>query len=275
MGPDPLMSVIEAIVLGIIQGLGEFLPISSSGHLELARWFFGWDGLDENLEQSFDVAVHLGTLVAVIIYFRHDLWAYLLAGLKSLTPAGRPLSTDARIAWLLVVSTIPAAITGVLLEDVLAADRIWLIAVALIVGGLVLWWADRLPGSRTVDDFTLRDALLIGGGQALALQPGVSRSGVTITVGRVLRFGRAAAARIAFLMSVPVIAGAGLYQGVSTEIPSDFVSPFLWGMISAGVTGYLAIWGTLRLVQRWSFTPFVVYRVALGTLVLLLLAAGY
>lgn len=269
------MSILEAVVLGIIQGLGEFLPISSSGHLELARWFFGWDGLDENLEQSFDVAVHLGTLVAVIIYFRHDLWTYLLAGLRSLTPAGRPLSTDARIAWLLVVSTIPAAITGVLLEEVLAADRIWLIAVALIVGGLVLWWADRLPGTRGIEDFSLRDALLIGGGQALALQPGVSRSGATITVGRMLRFNRPAAARIAFLMSVPVIAGAGLYKGVSADIPSDFISPFLWGMVSAGITGYLAIWGTLQLVQRWSFTPFVVYRVALGTLVLLLLAAGY
>ncbi|MGI9602803.1 MAG: undecaprenyl-diphosphate phosphatase [Acidimicrobiales bacterium] len=268
------MSTLEAIVLGIVQGLGEFLPISSSGHLELARWLFGWDGLSDDLEQSFDVAVHIGTLGAVLIYFRTDLWAYAKAGLRSLTPAGRPLTTDARIAWLLVVSMIPAAITGVVFESVLATDRIWLIAVALIVGGLVLYWADRLPGTRSIEDFTLRDALLIGGGQALALQPGVSRSGATITVGRMLRFDRAAAARIAFLMSVPVIAGAGLYKGLSAEIPSDFVAPFLWGMAAAGLTGYAAIWGTLWLVQRSSFTPFVIYRVVLGSVVLVLLATG-
>lgn len=268
------MSTIEAIVLGIVQGLGEFLPISSSGHLELTRWMFEWDDLDEDLEQAFDVAVHLGTLVAVLIYFRQDLWTYLRAGLRSFTTAGRPLDDDARTAWMLVVSMIPAAITGVLLESVLAADRIWLIAVALIVGGVALWWADRLPGSRTIEDFGLREALLIGTGQALALQPGVSRSGVTITVGRVLGFDRVAAARIAFLMSVPVIAGAGVYKGVSASIPSDFAGPFLWGMVSAAVTGYVAIWGTLRLVQRSTFAPFVVYRVILGLAVLALLATG-
>ena len=268
------MSTFEAIVLGIVQGLGEFLPISSSGHLELTRWLFGWDSLTEDLEQSFDVAVHLGTLVAVIIYFRNDLWAYGRAGLRSLTPAGRPLSAEGRIAWLLVVSTIPAAITGVVLESVLAVDRIWLIAVSLIVGGLVLWWADWLHGHRQIDEFGLRDALLIGAGQALALQPGVSRSGVTMTVGRMLRFERAPAARIAFLMSVPVIAGAGLYKALSASIPMDFLGPFVWGMVSATVTGYLAIWGTLYLIQRWSFTPFVVYRVGLGLFVLALLATG-
>ncbi|NNE73513.1 MAG: undecaprenyl-diphosphate phosphatase [Acidimicrobiales bacterium] len=268
------MSTLEAIVLGIVQGLGEFLPISSSGHLELTRWLFGWEDLSTELETSFDVAVHLGTLAAVIVYFWKDMVRYATAGLGALSPNQRPLSTDATVAWMLVVSMVPAAISGVLLEEFLAVDRIWLIAVALILGGLVLLAADRLGGTRKVEGFRLRDALLMGMGQALALQPGVSRSGATITVGRFIGFDRDAAARIAFLMSIPVIAGAGVYKGLDLSLPGEFIGPFIWGMVAAALTGYAAIWGTMTLIRTRTFTPFVVYRVIAGAAVLILLATG-
>ncbi len=154
-------------------------------------------------------------------------------------------------------------------------DEIWLVAVMLIVFGFVLLWADRLGGDRTIDEFSLRDALAMGVGQALSLQPGVSRSGVTITVSRWLGFRREAAARLSFLMSLPIIAGAGLYKGLDVVagdgIPTDARGAFVAGMLSAAVTGYVAVWGTLRFVQTHTFTPFVIYRVVVGVSVLLIL----
>ena len=270
------MPVLHAIVLGIVQGLSEFLPISSSGHLELTRWLFGWDELaaDDELEKAFDVAVHLGTLAAVVVYFRRDIVALVRSGLEG-PLRRRPLDADGRMAWLLVASMIPAGITGVLLKDALSTDRIWLIAVCLIVFGLVLGWADRLVGEREADTFTLRDALGMGVGQALALQPGVSRSGATMTVARVMGFRRDAAARLAFLMSVPVIAAAGAYQAIDVTVPADFRAAFAWGMVSSAFTGYAAIWGTLRLVRTRSFAPFVGYRVLAGVAVLGILATTW
>jgi undecaprenyl-diphosphatase len=148
----------------------------------------------------------------------------------------------------------------------------------LIVFGGVLYWADHLPGDRHQDEFRLRDALLMGGAQAVALQPGVSRSGVTITMGRYLQFDRQAAARISFLMSLPIIAGAGLFESVQVAadggIPSDFVAPFLWGMVAAGVSGFFAIFGLMKYVQTRTFTPFVIYRFVVGTLIIIVFATG-
>ncbi len=270
-----MLSVFQAIVLGIVQGLGEFLPISSSGHLELTRWLFGWEALPDDLETSFDVAVHLGTLVGVLIYLRTEIIKYATAGLGALSAKNRPMSVDAKVGWAIVVSMIPASITGVVLEKYLATDRVWLIAVSLIVGGLVLLAADRMPGTRDIEEFGVREALLMGLGQALALQPGVSRSGATITVGRFIGFSRDAAARVAFLMSVPVIAGAGVYKGLDASIPSEFVAPFIWGTAAAAITGYVAIWGTLKLIRSSTFTPFVIYRVIAGVAVLGILATGW
>lgn len=270
------MPILHAIVLGVVQGLSEFLPISSSGHLELTRWLFGWDDLsgDSDLEKSFDVAVHLGTLLAVLVYFWRDIMRLISAGVGA--PLRRqPLDADGRMAWLLIVSMIPAGITGVLLKDALSTDRIWLIAVALIVFGVVLGWADRLAGSRAADSFRLRDAIGMGLGQALALQPGVSRSGATMTVARVLGFERDAAARLAFLMSIPVIVAAGGYQLLGATVPAHFRAAFAWGMVSSALTGYLAIWGTLRLVRTRSFAPFVGYRVLVGLAVLGILATSW
>ena len=167
-------------------------------------------------------------------------------------------------------------VTGVVLKDQIAElDRIWMIALMLIVFGMALLVADRLPERRSLEEFRLRDALAMGAGQALALQPGVSRSGATLTVSRALGFERDAAARLVFLMSLPIIAGAGVFALADASVPSDFWPPFLWGMLASAVTGWVAVWGTLKLVQTRTFAPFVAYRVALGIAVLLILASGW
>ena len=268
------MEILHAIVLGIVQGLSEFLPISSSGHLELTRWLFGWDALDEDLETVFDVAVHLGTLVGAIAYLRRDVVMYVTAGFGPLR--GRPLGTEGKIAWFLVASAVPAGVAGVMLKDQITDfDRIWMIAVMLIVFGLLLLLADRSPERKELEAFRLRDALAMGIGQALALQPGVSRSGATLTVSRFLGYERDAAARLVFLMSLPIIAGAGVFALADASIPSDFWPPFLWGMVASALTGYVAVWGTLKLVRSRTFAPFVVYRIVVGVAVLLILATGW
>ncbi|MGY9074454.1 MAG: undecaprenyl-diphosphate phosphatase [Acidimicrobiales bacterium] len=284
------MPIFHAIVLGIAQGLAEFLPISSSGHLELIPWMFGWDdfGGDQDLENTFDVALHVGTLVGAVAYLWSDIVKYTAAGLGSAFRK-RPWDNDARIAWFLLVSAVPAAVVGVLLEDLLLdlGENTALIAILLIVFGLLLLFADRLPTARGgpdaeslgrgVDSFTLSDAMKMGVAQACALLPGVSRSGVTITVGRALRFDRNATARIAFLMSLPLIAGAGAYRGlgiVSTGFPVGMASGFAAGMTAAAITGWFAVWGTLKFVRSRTFAPFVAYRVALGVFVLCLLATN-
>ena len=275
------MPILHAIVLGITQGLSEFLPISSSGHLKLVPWLFNWDDFAgrEGLEQAFDVALHMGTFVGVIAYFRRDIVALIRAGLAAVIPGGRGADDESRLAWLLVLSAVPAAITGAVLESVIQDfDSPVLIGVMLIMFGLVLYWADRLAGAREIGAFRTRDAVLMGAGQALALQPGVSRSGATMTVGRWLGFDRDAAARISFLMSIPIIAGAGLFEAVDVfsngGVPASFRPAFLWGMAMSAVTGWIAVWFTLRLVRTRTFLPFVIYRVALGTAVLVIGAAG-
>lgn len=268
------MSILHAIVLGITQGLSEFLPISSSGHLRLVPWLFGWDDFagDAGLEKTFDVALHLGTLVGAVAYFRTDIVRYLRA---AFTAAGEG-TDDRRVAWLLVASTVPAAVTGALFADVIEerTGYIWLIATMLIVFGLVLGRADRRPGVRPVEDVRLRDALLMGAGQAVALQPGVSRSGVTMTAGRLAGLGRDGTARFAFLMSLPITAGALVFKGIDVAgeggIPDGFAAPFAWGIVASGLTGWLAVWGTLKLIRTRSFAPFVTYRVVVGVAVLVL-----
>lgn len=278
------MPLLHAIVLGIVQGLSEFLPISSSGHLALVPWLFDWNDFngDDSLAKAFDVALHIGTLVGAVAYFWRDIVIYVREGMRMLVPANRSAApTEGRIAWLLVVSAVPAAITGFLFNDAIETldDEFWLIGVMLIFGGVLLLVADRLGGTREDGSFSLRDALSMGIGQAAALQPGVSRSGVTITVARWLRFERAAAARLSFLMSLPIIAGAGLYKLVDVlsegGIPSDFVAPFVVGMATSAVTGFAAVWGTIRYVQTRTFAPFVAYRFVVGAAVIALAVAGF
>jgi len=274
------VSVLHAIILGIVQGLSEFLPISSSGHLILVPELFGWNELTSNpsLNKTFDVALHMGTLIAAVWYFRNDVWRYLLAALQTVKQRA-VRTTDERIAWLLLLSAVPGAIVGALfgstIEETLG-DPI-LVGAMLIAFGFVLLFVDRLGGARPSDDFRRRDALLMGIAQAVALQPGVSRSGVTMTMGRWLRFDRAAAARISFLMAIPITAGAGVYKGLEVArdgIPSGFVAPFIWGMIAAAISGFLAIAWLLRYLQTNSFMPFVIYRFVVGGAVILIFATG-
>ena len=269
------MPILHAIVLGITQGLSEFLPISSSGHLRLVPWLFRWDDFagQASLEKTFDVALHLGTLVALLAYFRVDVIRLTRAGLRR----GALATHDGRQAWLVVASALPAGITGALLSDTIEehTGAIWTIATMLIVFGLVLAWADRKAGGRSVEEVTLRDAVLMGVGQAVALQPGVSRSGITMTAGRVAGLSREGAARFAFLMSIPVTAGALAFKGldvVKDGLPDGFAAPFLWGIVASAITGWIAVAGLLRIMRTSSFRPFVIYRVVAGVGVLVLFA---
>ncbi len=281
--PDTI-PVLHAIVLGIVQGLSEFLPISSSGHLILVPWLFGWTELtgsaNADFNRTFDVALHLGTFVGAAAYFRADLARLARAGWTSLRTR-RVDDPDQRQAWLLALSALPGATVGAVLESTIgdSLGQIWLIAVLLMVFGLVLLVADRLPGDRGEREFRLRDAAVMGFCQAGALVPGVSRSGITITAGRFLGFQRDAAARLSFLMSLPIIAGAGLYQGAKVMtgggLPPGTLPAFAWGMLASGVTGALAVWLVLRVVRTKSFAPFVIYRVTAGLAVLGLLATNF
>ena len=275
------MPLLHALVLGIAQGLAEFLPISSSAHLELIPWLFGWNdfGDDAALENAFDVALHLGTTVGVIAYLWSDVVHYTTESV--LAPlGGRGLSRDGRIGWFLLLSAVPAGVIALALEDVLLdlAEEIWLIAVMLILLGLVLAAADRLGGRRVLRQFGWRDALVMGSGQALALIPGVSRSGGSMTAGRLIGFERESVARISFLMSIPIIAGAAIVRGLQVVagdgVPSELVGGFVVGVLASAVTGWVAVWFMLRWLRTRSFVPFVVYRCALGGFVLLLLATG-
>ena len=225
------------------------------------------------------MALHVGTFVGAAAYSRRHLVVYAGAALRSLRRRSVE-GDDERLAWLLLASSLPAAAVGAVLdsfvEEQLAAE--WLIGVMLVVFGLVLLWADRLRGTRPADEFRLRDAVLMGAAQACALQPGVSRSGVTISMGRWLGFDRPAAARLSFLMSLPIIGGAGLYKGVDVVvegIPPAFRPAFAWGMLAAGATGFLAVWVLLRFVATRSFAPFVAYRVVVGVAVLAVAASSF
>lgn len=275
------MSTLHAIVLGVVQGLTEFLPVSSSGHLQLVPWLFGWDDFqgNEDLEKAFDVAVHLGTLVGAIAYLRHDVVRYTRAGVD-MALRRRP-TKDGRIGWLLVATVVPAAVVGIVAQGLIERldDDIWLTAVVLMVFGLLLLFADRLSGDRTAETFGWRDATALGLAQACALQPGVSRSGVTVTAARALGFERSDATRLVFLMSMPIIAGAGLYSfldiGGIGGVPDDFRAAFAWGVVSSAITGWFAVWGLLRFVRSRDFSPFVAYRIVAGLAVLSILATGW
>lgn len=277
------MPILHAIILGIVQGFSEFLPISSSGHLELVPWLFKWNDFagvadPESFQKAFDVSLHIGTLVAVIAYFRKDLAVFVRDGVKAVVDRSQRATPEGRLAWLFVLGSAPAAVVGAVadkfIEEKLGTPPI--IAVSLIGFGLLLWWADRLTGTRTVDGFTTRDSLLVGAAQVLALNPGTSRSGITMTAARALGFSRDGAARISFLLAVPVTLGAVAFkmlQLASDGIPPGFGGAMVAGIVASGISGWLAVWGTLRLIRTRSFTPFVIYRIAAGVLVLAVWAA--
>jgi undecaprenyl-diphosphatase len=270
------VTLIEAIVLGVVQGLAEFLPISSSGHLILVPWLLGWQphGL------TFDLALHLGTSVALLGYFWRDWLVLAQAVLAGLGSAKARASVEWRLAWLIVIGCLPAGIVGVLFEDVIesAFRNPAMIAVLLIVFALVLLAADRLSRrERPLEQITLVDALVIGFAQVLALMPGVSRSGITLTAGLFQGFDRAAAARFSFLLSAPITVAAALYKlrGFVKEPPATSeMLVFGVGVLTAAVVGALAIGFLLRYLQRRPVDLFVWYRVAAGALVLALALLG-
>jgi undecaprenyl-diphosphatase len=271
----------QALALGSVQGLTELLPISSSGHLILVPWLADWRYLEahEAFNKTFDVALHLGTLVAVVDYFWHDILR-LLGALGRSIHRRRIDTPDARIAWFVVVATIPAVLAGGLGESAIQdhLGQPWQIAIFLAVFGVLLWIADRRPQERGMADLGLGHALAMGVAQSLALMPGVSRSGITITAGRFLGLDRDSAARFSFLLLVPTVLGAVIYQGLKDvvfgDLPAGSAGPFVVGTLAAAATGIVAIAALLGYVRRHDYSPFVVYRLIAATIILLLIATG-
>jgi undecaprenyl-diphosphatase len=270
--------LVQAVVLGVVQGLTEFLPISSSGHLIVVPALLGWD--DPFIESlAFSVMLHVATLAALLIYFARD-WVRLVpAGLaalryRSFRGADGGLDPDRRLAWLLAASTVPAALVGFALNDLIetAFREPRLVAITLVVGAAILWLADRFgPRTRSIDGLTFRAALGIGAAQALALVPGVSRSGISISAGLFAGLGREDAARYAFLMATPITAGAGLWEArkiltgeSGVELP---VLPLLGGMLASLVAGLLAIAVLMRFLRSHGVGIFVLYRLGLAAVV--------
>jgi len=274
------MSELEALLLGIVQGLTEFLPISSSGHLIIVPWLQEYTFLLDNQDfnKTFDVALHAGTLIAAVAYFRREV-VRLTRGFLEVLRARAIETPDQRLSVAIAVATVPAVIAGGLGADFIA-DHLgepWMIALQLILFGALLLHADRLPQRKGLEGSSLRDGLYIGLAQVLALAPGTSRSGITITAARYLGLDRDSAARFSFLMLIPIVAGATVYEAigaVSEGLPSGVAGPMIVGTIAAAVSGYLAIAFLLRLVRTASYAPFVYYRYAAGAAILLIIATG-
>jgi undecaprenyl-diphosphatase len=282
VGEEPgALSNWQALALGLVQGATELLPISSSAHLILVPWLADWEYLEENddFNQTFDVALHLGTLIAVAAYFWSDLVALTLAWFRSVRRR-RAAMPDERVAWFVVVATVPAAVVGALGSEAIPEHlgEPWQIAILLALFGVLLWIADRQAVRREMADLGMREAVLVGVAQSLALAPGVSRSGITITAGRFLGLGRDEAARVAFLLLVPITLGAVLWQGLTDvvlgDVPPGSAGPFVVGVLAAAASGVVAIVALLGYVRRHDYTIFVVYRLLLALFVIALIATG-
>ena len=278
------MPIFHAFVLGLVQGLSEFLPISSSGHLLLVPWLFGWNDFDDkSVEKAFDVALHLGTLIAAIVYLRHEV-ARLPAGRGAgdrapRAPARRPTAGSPGCScWRPSRRRRVGAVFQDSIDEHLGTPTI--IAISLDrVRPSSSAWPTALPARRDLDDLRTRDAVVVGAAQALSLNPGTSRSGITITGARA---GAASTATpplaLSFLMMIPVTAGAFVFKmaGLAADgIPDGLAVPMLVGIVTSGVSGWFAIWGLLRIVRTHSFMPFVVYRIVVGVVVLLIVATGW
>ncbi len=276
---SPAVTILQAIILGVVQGVTEFAPISSSGHLILVPWAFGWDIVqDPALNKTFDVALHMGTLLGAIVYFRADLLRYLRAFIDSCR-ARAIRTTDERLAWAIVVGTIPGMIVGAAFESVIedTLGQPVIIAVMLAVFGVVLYVVDRVARSdRDLDTIGPRTGLFAGIAQAMALQPGVSRSGITITAGRAIGLNREAAARFSFLLALPIIAGAGGLKAIDVAQTGfqGYGAQFLAGFIAAAISGFLVIWFLLRYLRTHDFLLFMVYRLGVAALVIALVVTG-
>jgi undecaprenyl-diphosphatase len=274
------MSELEALLLGVVQGLTEFLPISSSGHLILVPWLQDYTFLQENPEfnKTFDVALHAGTLVAAIAYFRVEV-VVLIRGFVEAARQRAIETQEQRLSVAIAIGTVPAVIAGGLgssfIDEHLGEP--WMIAIQLILFGFLLGVADKMPQRRNLEDTGLRDGWYVGLAQVLALAPGTSRSGITITAARWLGLDRDSAARFSFLLLIPAVAGATVYkayESISEGLPSGVAGPMIVGTIAAAVSGYLAIAWLLRLLRTTSYRPFVLYRYLVGIGILLIIATG-
>jgi undecaprenyl-diphosphatase len=281
------MTILQAIILGIVQGATEFIPISSSAHLIIVPWLAGWDN-PALTSLPFDVALHLGTLLAVLVFFAEDWWRLLRAGIASILERRIGNDPDRRLAWFVVLGTLPGAIVGALAESKIEvlfhqpnvpiqAEALIVMALIIAVWGLLLWLADRLARHLIgLSEMSFQQALLIGLSQALAIFPGVSRSGATIATGLALGLKRDAAAKFSFLLSAPVIAGAGIksifevIKGAQTgAMTFNELILFPVGFIAAAIMGYLCIRFLIGYLQRHTVGLFVWYRLALAALIVL------
>ena len=274
-----VISWFEAVVLGVVQGLTEFLPISSSAHILIVSQLFGW----QDPGAAFTAVTQIGTEIAVLVYFRRDIvrivraWWFSLAHVRDRTNAAWT-NIDAKMGWYVIVGSLPIVGLGLTFSHQIetAARNLYLVAVVLILFGIVLGVADRFGNkTKTLEKLTLRDGVLFGFGQALALIPGVSRSGATITAGLSLGYTREAAARYSFLLAIPAVLGSGAYEATKlSDAQSVAWGPTLLATLVAALIGYSVIAWLLRWISTHSFTPFVIYRVLLGALVLVLLSLG-
>jgi undecaprenyl-diphosphatase len=271
-----VLDFLKAVVLGLIQGLTEFLPISSSAHLRIFPELFGWG----DPGAAFTAVIQIGTELAVLIYFRKDIWRIATAWVQSLYRPELRGNVDSRMGWYIIIGSLPIVVLGVLLKEIIENDfrSLWIIGTTLIVLGIVLGIADRAGKSdRSINRMSMGHAVSLGAAQACALIPGVSRSGATISMGRFLGYDREAATRFAFLLAIPAVVGAGIFE--LKEIPGgdNAYGPFptLVATVVSFLVGYAAIAWLLRYVTTKSYLPFVIYRIALGAFTLTMVSLGY
>lgn len=268
------MDFLRAVVLGVIQGLTEFLPISSSAHLAIFPKFFGW----EDPGAAYTAVIQIGTELAVVLYFWRDIWTIGSGWVRGVFSHAAREAPEWRMGWFVIIGSMPIVVLGLLLQDMIDQEfrNLWVIGTTLIVLGLVLGLAEKI-GRKTspIEDLTMKHAILLGIAQAGALVPGVSRSGATISMGLFLGYERAAATRYAFLLAIPAVVGAGIYK--LKDIGGDNTygtGPTIVGTVVSFVVGLAVIHWLLKYVSTHSYKPFVIYRVGLGTLVLLLAGTG-
>ena len=271
------MNPIEAVILGIVQGLTEFLPISSSAHVQIVQQLLGQSSMTKPALTAFIATIQLGTELAVVIYFWQDLTRIAKAFFRSIFRGKK--SADSKLGWLIIFGSLPVVVIGLAFKDLIENQlrNLWVVSFTLIVFGIVLALADRFgKQTREIENLTTKHGLLFGLGQALAVIPGVSRSGGTISVGLALGYTRRAAARYSFLLAIPAVLASGLYQFAKTyeDLPAEDLAATALGTVVSFVVGYAVIVGLLRYLNRGSFMPFVVWRILLGVAVLLGLLTG-
>ena len=276
------MNPFDAVILGIVQGLAEFLPISSSAHVQIVQQLLGGTSLTKPQLTAFIATIQLGTEAAVLIYFWRDIVRIVSAFFRSFFAKNAMTdqdNRDAKMGWLIIVGSLPVVIVGLVFKDLIENQlrNLWVIAFTLIVFGLVLGWTDRVgKKQKSIESLTGRDGVLFGLGQALAVIPGVSRSGGTISVGLLLGYSRQAAARYSFLLAIPAILASGLYEFAKSykDLPDTALSSTVIATVVSFAVGFSVIVGLLRYLNRGSFMPFVIWRIAVGLFLIVMLSTG-